>query len=90
LVWHAASGGRYNKLCEEWEIASGEQLFRSEHNQFNEPIEDWIDFSNFAAFVDRDGIYQQVASFHMPIKASGFVCDACTDFAREKIVKHDR
>jgi benzoyl-CoA 2,3-dioxygenase component B len=25
---------------------------------FNEPIEDWIDFFTFTAFVDRDGMYQ--------------------------------
>ena len=25
---------------------------------FNEPVEDWIDFFTFTAFVDRDGMYQ--------------------------------
>jgi len=48
----------------------------------NDPIEDRIDFFTFIAFVDRDGMYQQVASSQLPIKALDAVCDACTDFAQ--------
>jgi len=48
----------------------------------NDPIEDRIDFFTFIAFVDRDGMYQQVASSQHADKGFGCVCDACTDFAQ--------
>src|SRR5437016_14600809 len=57
----------------------------------NDPIEDRIDFFTFIAFVDRDGMYQQVASSQHADK--GFGCRLrCLHRLRagRKIVKHNR
>lgn len=40
---------------------------------FNEPVEDWIDFFTFTAFVDRDGMYQLKMLSH-----SGFEPLSCS------------
>jgi hypothetical protein len=74
--------GRCKKLVKNGKIASGGNYSAQKHNQFNQAIEDWIDFFTFTAFVDRDGMYQQVASFELPIKTSRAICDACTDLAQ--------
>jgi benzoyl-CoA 2,3-dioxygenase component B len=44
---------------------------------FNEPVEDWIDFFTFTAFVDRDGMYQLKMLSHsgqcLPVGVEGAV-----------------
>lgn len=55
LVQHFGDAGKAEarKLLERC-ADRGERLLGA----FNEPVEDWIDFFTFTAFVDRDGMYQ--------------------------------
>lgn len=55
LVEHLGDAGKAEarKLLERC-ADRGERLLGA----FNEPVEDWVDFFTFTAFVDRDGMYQ--------------------------------
>jgi benzoyl-CoA 2,3-dioxygenase component B len=55
LVQHFGDAGKAEarKLLERC-ADRGERLLGA----FNEPVEDWVDFFTFTAFVDRDGMYQ--------------------------------
>jgi len=91
LVCHADRVGRCNKLVKEGKVASRGNYSAQRQNQFNDPIEDRIDFFTFIAFVDRDGMDEQVASSQHADRGFGRHLRCLHRLrAGRKIVKHNR